>query len=61
MSYVYSLVIFLLIIFFLFERLSLLVHLLILDILNGKLSVESGVNDGCNYENIVFGYLSVIM
>ena len=47
--------------FFSFERLSLLVHPLILDILNGKLSVESGVNDGCNYENIVFGCLNVIM
>ena len=23
--------------------------------------MESGVNDGCNYENIVFGYLSVII
>jgi hypothetical protein len=57
--YIYCLVIFLLILCF--ERLFLLVHLLILDMLNGKLSVESGVNDGCNYENIVFGWLNVIM
>ena len=46
--------------FFLLDRLSHLAHLLIPDMLNGRPSVESGVNDSCNYENIVYGYPNVI-